>query len=223
MTVKHGSRSVKTYRVRMIDGSPYYELTATNGHPLSPAQAAKEQRKLQMEIERRQSETSAQRQRRIAKYERQRRQDDALMADMAKAFDFHLAGEAVIEGRRCYVLNATPKPGYRPTSRDTKVLKGMRGTMRVDAQKYQWVKVQAKVFRPVSFGLFIAHVEPGTEFTLEQQSVRSGLWLPTHLSMRVKANVMLWSRRSRDDESYSHYRAAAPAQAVLQPPGAGPR
>lgn len=38
VTVKHGSRSVKTYRVRMIDGAPYYELTAMTGGPLSPAQ-----------------------------------------------------------------------------------------------------------------------------------------------------------------------------------------
>lgn len=218
VTVKHGSRSVKTYRVRMIDGAPYYELTAMTGGPLSPAQSAEENRKLQMAIEQRQSETSAQRQRRIANYERQRRQDDALMADMAKAFDYSLAGQATVNGRRCFVLRATPKPGYQPTSRDTKVLKGMRGTMWVDAAQYQWVKVEAEVFRPVTFGLFIAHVEPGTQFMLEQQPVRSGLWLPSHFSMRVKAKVMLWSRRSSDDESYSSYRAAAPAQAVVQRP-----
>ena len=90
--------------------------------------------------------------------------------------------------------------------------------MWVDAAQYQWVKVEAEVFRPVTFGLSIAHVEPGTQFMLEQQPVRSGLWLPSHFSMRVKAKVMLWSRRSSDDESYSSYRAAAPAQAVVQRP-----
>ena len=110
VTVKHGSRSVKTYRVRMIDGAPYYELTAMTGGPLSPAQSAEENRKLQMAIEQRQSETSAQRQRRIANYERQRRQDDALMADMAKAFDYSLAGQATVNGPRCFILRATRNP-----------------------------------------------------------------------------------------------------------------
>ena len=47
----------------------------------------------------------------------------------------------------------------------------MRGKMWIDTRQYQWVKVHAEVFRPVAFGLFIAHVEPGTEFTLEESPI----------------------------------------------------
>jgi len=131
---------------------------------------------------------------------------------MVKAFHFTMAGEDTIDGRRCYVLAATPRPDYRPVSRDTKVLKGMRGTMWIDAEQYQWVKIQAEVFRPVAFGLFIAHVQPGTELTLEQQPVQGNVWLPSHFSTRVNARIMFFSRRSTDDETYSgyHYTAASP-------------
>ena len=83
------------------------------------------------------------------------------MAEMAKAFDFKLAGEDTINGRRCFVLDATPKAGYRPPNRETKVLTGMRGTMWVDTRAYRWVKVHAEVFRPVTFGLFFARVRQG--------------------------------------------------------------
>ena len=76
------------------------------------------------------------------------------MTEMVKAFDFTLRREETVDRRRCFVLAATRKRNYQPISRDTKVLKGMRGEMWIDAEQYQWVKVHAEVFRPVAFSLF---------------------------------------------------------------------
>jgi len=209
IVTRSGRRTVRTYRVTMIDGTPYNRLIAISGEPLPPAQAAVQERKLHQEISRRRKETPSARRARVAAYEKERRQDHALFREMVKAFDFKLAGEENVDGRRCFVLQASPKPGYRPSSRDTEVLTGMRGKMWVDAGQYQWVKVHAEVFRPVRFGLFIARVKPGTQFTLEQQPLKGNLWLPSHFSMNLNARVLLWSRRSSDDETYSDYRPAA--------------
>lgn len=204
----------KTSRVMTIEGSPYYKLIARNGKPLSQQEAAQEEKKFQAETSRRQHETPAQRQKRVSQYERERRQDNALMKSMVDAFDYKLAGEETVNGRRCWVLDSTPKPGYQPTSRDTKVLTGMRGKLWVDQQQYQWVKVHAEVFRPVAFGLFIARVQPGTQFNLEQRPVAGNLWLPSHFSMTVNARVLrVFSHNSNDDETYSDYRPALQATA----------
>jgi hypothetical protein len=204
-------RNTSKYRVMMIDGSPYDELIAENGEPLPKPEAAAEARKLRRETARRQHETPYQRRKRVAEYDRERRQDNALLKTMIDGFNYRLAGEATIDGRRCYVLKGTPKPGFQPTSRETEVLKGMRGTMWIDEQQYQWAKVEAEVFRPVTFGLFIARVRPGTEFTLEQRPVGGNLWLPSHFSMRVKATVLhFWAHNSFDDETYRDYHKASP-------------
>lgn len=213
-------RNTRKYRVLMIDGSPYNELIGTNGRPLPKEQAEAEARKLQREVAKRQHETRSQRQKRVAEYERERRQDNELLKTMIEGFSFRLAGEATVDGRRCFVLQGTPKPGFQPTSRETEVLKGMRGTMWIDEQQYQWVKVQAEVFRPVTFGLFIARVRPGTQFTLEQQPVQGNLWLPSHFSMRVKATVLHFvPHNSFDDETYRDYhRAAQSAPAATSRP-----
>ena len=105
----------------------------------------------------------------------------------------------------CY----TPKPGYRPPNRDTKVLTGMRGKMWIDRQAFQWVRVHAEIFRPVTFGLFVAEALPGTEFTLEEAPVAANIWLPSHFTTTVKATVLhFWSKNSRDEEFYSDYRPA---------------
>lgn len=205
---KNGTRTDKTYQVMMIEGSTYNKLIAVNGKPLSPEQAAQEDRRAKEEIDRRRKEPPSERQKRIAKYQNERHQDHELMTEMAKAFDFKLAGQDTVNGHRCLALTAEPKPGYRPPDRDAEVLKGMRGTMWVDAQQYQWVKVHAELFRPVSFGLFFARVRPGTEFTFEQEPVQGDLWLPSHFQMVLNARVFIASRHSRDDETYSNYHRA---------------
>ena len=203
----HGT---KTSRVLMIDGSPYYKLIERDNEPLDNQQAAEEERKLRRETARRQHETPAQRSARIAQYDKERRQDNALLREMGNAFDFRSVGEETINGRSCYVLASTPKPGYQPTSRDTRVLTGMRGKMWVDKSEFRWVRVEAELFRPVAFGLFIAHVEPPTQFTLEQQPVAGNLWLPSHFSMHVKARVLgFWAHDSNADETYWDYRPAS--------------
>jgi len=204
--ITKSAETTKTYRVLMIDGSPYNKLLAVNGEPLSAARAEAETRKLQREIAKRQGETADERRQRVAAYARERRQDNGLLQEMFKAIDFKLTGKQTVDGRACFVLEGTPKPGYQPINRDTAVLKGMRGKIWVDEQAYQWVKVEAKVFRPVTFGLFIARVEPGTEFILEQKPIEGNLWLPSHFSMRVTAKVLqFFSHNYADDETYSAY------------------
>lgn len=206
---RHGKRTTKTYQVTMIEGSPYNKLIAINDQQLPPAQAEEKERQFRKEADHRRKETASERQQRLTKYQAERRQDHALMSEMMKAFDFNLLGEETVNGRRCFVLAATPRAAYQPKERDTKVLKGMRGKLWVDVEQYQWVRVHAEVFRPVAFGLFIAHVQPGTEFTLEQTPIQNNIWLPSHFSTRVKATVLLFPTGSNDDETYTNYRRTA--------------
>ncbi len=199
------TKTLKTQRVWMIDGSPYYELTGVNGKPLSPRKQAEEQHKLLNEVQKRRNESADTRSRRIAQYIKERRQDHALMREMADAFVFKLVGEETLNGHGVYVLDASPKPDYKPTSVETRVLTGMRGRLWIDREHQQWVKVEAEVFHPVTFGFFIAKVQPGTRFVLEQAPVSPDLWLPTHFRMTVNSSILWWQKNSLDDETYSDY------------------
>ena len=141
-----------------------------------------------------------------------------MMHDMWTAFDFKFIGEELVNGHNCYVLEATPRSGYRPTSYETKVLTGMRGKMWIDSREYQWVKVQAQVFRPVAFGFFLAHVQPGTELILEQEPVDNEVWLPLRLVTEVRATaLMFWSKKYSRSEIYSNYRRISPGERASQP------
>lgn len=203
---EHGKMTQRKFRVHMMEGSPYKELIAQAGKPLPESLMIAEQAKLQDETASRQHESPPARRGRIAAYERGRHQENELMQEMVKAFNFTLLGREQMNGRDCYVLDAEPNAAYRPSSNETRVLKGMRGRMWIDANEYQWVKVQARVLRPVSVAFFMAHVQPGTEFLLEKSPVAPGVWLPSHFLTTVRATAfMVWNKNYTSDERYSDY------------------
>jgi hypothetical protein len=208
----------KTYEELMILGSPYERLIAVNGKPLSPEQQAQEQQKLEATVVERQKESPQGRRQRIAKYEKERENDDLMMEQLTKALDFKLVGEQGeqrLGAQDVYVLKATPRPGYKPPNAEAKVLTGMEGKLWIDKQTFQWVKVEATVIRPVSIGGFLAEVEPGTQFELEKMPLADNIWLPKHFAMKSRAKILfLFTRKSQAVETYSGYHKTAPMQAV---------
>jgi hypothetical protein len=203
---KGDSRTARTYEVRMIEGSPYKWLIAVGSHELTPSRQREEEQKEQREIARRSGESQSERESRIRKYQKERAQDHLLMNEMVRAFTFRLLREEPVSGRPAYVLEAEPNPDYKPPSHEAKVLTGMRGTLWVDKAQFHWSKVEAVVFRPVSFARFIAKVEPGTQFLLEQHPVTDHIWQPTRFTVQVVASIMWWQRNSNSDETFSNYR-----------------
>lgn len=199
------SKTVNTWEVSVLEGSEYKKLLCRDGKPLSKEEQEAEERKYEAEKQRREHESPSERAKRIAKYQRERKQDHAMMHEMATAFTFKLVREETVDGHPCYLLDATPKPGYVPHSRETKVLTGMRGKMWVDKESYQWVKVEADVIHPVSF-YAVATVGPGTKFVLEQAPVGDGIWQPKRFAVRVNASVFWISRNSSEEDVYSNYR-----------------
>ena len=204
---KSAPKTVKTYQVQMIEGSPYRKLIAVNDHPLAKAEQLSEDRSLLDTVTRRKNESAHERARRINAYRKERDHDHAMMREMIAAFNYRLVSETKVDGRDVYQLAANPKPGYVPRDRDAKVLTGMKGTLWVDKETYQWVKVEAEVIRPVNFYGFLAKVGPGTRFELEQEPVAQGLWMPKHFSTRVYAQALGFiNQNSTDDETYRDYR-----------------
>lgn len=214
---RDGVRTSKTYRVLMIDGTPYNVVTAVDGQPLSAAENAIEQKKLAKEISRRHNQSERERDRRIAKYAREQQHTHAMLQEMVNAFSFHLGGQAQVDGHDCWVLEAEPKPDYDPPDREGRVLDGMKGMLWIDKATYQWVRVEAEVVRPVTFYGFLAKVAPGTRFYLEQAPVANGIWLPKVFNVRVQATALgFFSENSTENDSYRDYQPMPQAMALLQ-------
>lgn len=199
----------KTYAVTMLDGSPYQRLIAVNGHNLSAAEQQEQQNKYQDAVAERRHESPDKRSERIAKYQAERKRDHMMLEQMTTAFDFHLVGKRILSGHKVYVLNATPRKGYKPLDRDSQVLTGMEGTLWIDQKTFQWVKVEAHVTHPVRIEGFLAEVEPGTRFEVEKRPVTSEIWLASHYSMKSNAKVMfLIPHKGAEDDRFFDYKRA---------------
>jgi hypothetical protein len=207
---------IKTYEEIMLAGSRYERLVAVDDKPLSPEDEAKERRRFEKAVAQRQQESPSEREERVAKYQKEIDRDHALMAELTKALDFTLSGKEMLGRREVYVLKGTPRAGYRPLNKQAKALTGMQGTLWIDAVNFHWVKAEAEVVSPVWIYGFVARIEPGTHFELEQAPIADGIWMPNHFLMDAKAKVLLlFPHYERDDITYLTYHkpGASPAEA----------
>ena len=201
----------RTYEEMMLFGSRYSRLIAIDGEPLPADRQKEQQRQLDQTSQQRAQEPPKVRAKRVAGYEQERQRDQLLLNEMANAFEFTLIGEEVVGSPDVYVLEARPRGGYKPPNMRAKVLTGMNGTRWIEKKTFQWVRVEAEVIRPVSIEGFLARVQPGTRFELDQAPVSEDLWLPTDFSMKARAKILFFfSKMDDQDETYYGYYPAAP-------------
>lgn len=205
MTDKNGDQS-HTYAVFMIDGSTYDQLVSVDGVPLSVVQQVRQTADRLAEAVRRRHETPEEHERRVAKYKKEQDRNYSLLTEMAQAFHFTLAGTARRNGWKTYVLHATPRPGYQPKNTQTRVLTGMQGTLWIDQHSYGWVHAEAEVVHPVMIEGFLARVERGTRFMLEERPFDNGVWLISRFSIHAKARILfIFPRTTTEDYTFFHY------------------
>jgi hypothetical protein len=203
-------QGTRTYHVLMIAGSPHRVLVEVNGEPLPPELKAREQRKLDEAFASRRAGTPEQRAGRIANYEKERRRDHEMLQQFTQAFDFRLLGEETLRDHQVYVIQASPRPGYKPPNHYTEVLTGTDAKLYIDTSTFQWVRIEAVVVRPVWIEGLLAQVQPGTRFELDYAPVSEGIWQLSHLEMKSRCKVLfLFSIPAYDNESYFGYQKSS--------------
>ena len=194
----------------MMLGSPYRRLIAINGHPLQADAQRREMRNMQEALEKRRRDSPEERQDRVSKYLKEKQQENLMMSEMTRAFQFRLLGTQKLRGHEVYVFDAAPDPNYKPANTKAKVLTGMRGKLWIDAKSYHWVRVEAEVDQPVYLEGFLARVDRGTKFVLDKEPVGDGNWVPTHFAMQVNSKILGFiSHNSSEQDTFSQYRRAA--------------
>lgn len=172
------SQDVKGHDVLLLDGSPYRRLVSRDDRPLPPADERKEQEKFDRSVAARLRETAAQRARRMTEYIQRPEWEREAWHELPAAFDFRWGAEEVLDGRRVYVIEASPRPGYRPGSRTGKVLARLKARLWIDKQDYHILKAEAEVLKTISLGLFLVRVAKGSHATLVQTRVNDDVWMP---------------------------------------------
>lgn len=192
----------RTFDVLFLYGRRYEKLTAKNDQPLPANEQAKEEEKLRRETEKRQRESENDRQR-LAK-EQQKRSDELrkMVDEVEKAYLLRLEGTERLDARDVYRISAVPRPGYSKLFPPYSILNKLKGTMWIDADEFQLVKMDAEVIEPFSFGLILARAYPGTHFSFEQSRINNEVWLPKAAEAKIDGRFGL-IRKVRTDVSVS--------------------
>ena len=197
----------EAWETLILDGQPYRRTLERDGKPLSPEEQRVEQSRLDREIRKLNSETPAQKQRRLEDAEKQRRREFAFLSEIPELYDLRLEGDATVDGRPVWVVSGAPRPGARPKTSDAKMLMKVRGRMWIDKATYQWAKVEAETTDTISWGLFLARLSAGAKMIFEQTEVNSEIWLPKRLLLTGSGRVGLIKRLARDEQiEWSNYR-----------------
>ena len=201
------STESKTYEIVDLYGEQVQRLVAKNGAPLSAEESAKEENRIEKLTNKRRNESDHERAKRREEEEKRREKNREFVREVADAYDFHLVGSEVLNGRDAWVISGEPRRGFEPHVKEAQMLSKFHGRLWIDKGELQLAKMDVEALDTVSFGWVLARIHKGTRLVFEQTRVNGEVWLPQHLSFKFDARVALFKGyNEQDEETYSDYR-----------------
>jgi len=200
------STLTKTHDVLLIEGSPYRILLEENGEPAPASDRQKHEADVERVCRLRRQETPAQREERISEFRKRLARYHKAVQEIPDAFNFRLLGEELIRGRPAYYIDVTPRPGYRPVDRYSRLFTQVTGKLWIDKQDLFWARVDSELRETVTFGWILVRIHAFSRVSMTQVRVDNGVWLPERLWYRVSLRVgLLRSYHLEEETLYGPY------------------
>ena len=191
------SRESQTYDVTLLEGAPYRRLIARDDKPLSAKDEKKEQERLDKNLK----EEEKDRTKRRAETEKRREESRKFIREIQDAYDFRRLPDEAVDGRAMFVLDATPRPGFKPKTREGGMLSKMRGRLWIDQEEFTWVKAEVEVIDTISLGLFLVRINKDMRMSFTSTRVNEELWLPKSALLRGSARLALLKKINGEFET----------------------
>ena len=200
------STESRTYEIMVLYEQQERKQIEKNDQQLSEKDAKKEEEKIQKIIDKRKNESENDRRKRLEKAEKEREQGRQFVKEIADAYNFRFVGMESLDARETYVIDADPKPGYEPHTKDAKFLPKFRFRAWIDKAESQWTKLDIQCVDTVSVGFFLVRVHKGSNIQIELTRVNDEVWLPKHVALKLDARVALFKGLNlTEDVTYRNY------------------
>jgi len=201
------TRSAVTLKTDWIEGVRWTWVVATNDKPLDGVASDTHRSRLLADVGSWKEKPAAERKRIIEESRRKQREEMDHLKEFPDALEFKAAGMEKHNGRDTLVFDFTPRPNYKSPNMKAKVFEKVRGKIWIDKADEQMVRLQAEVFDNVAFGGFLAKLEKGTRFDMEQMRIEGNRWVPKQHLVRFDVRILLLKSIHRQMEShYMDYR-----------------
>jgi hypothetical protein len=201
------SEKSETEEIIFLYGQPYAHLIKRNDQPLTDSEARKVEKKLNDTMERRAHETPAEREKRLAEFDKRHQEEHSFLLEVPEAYDFKVDGEEILNGRSAWVISGEPRADFRPNLNAARVLPKLRPKLWIDKETFEWLKMEAEVIDTITWGGFLLRLHPGSHIELEQTFVNNEVWLPLHAHISFDARIALVKTIRMDiDAAFSDYK-----------------
>ncbi len=155
----------------------------------------------------RRGETDAARAKRIAEWEKKRRDFREPLLEIPHAFNLRIAGEETVNGEETWIIEALPRPGYNPGKGFARFFPKVKGRFWISKRDYAWVKADAEVLDTISYGFILARLQKGSRLHFEQARVHGDVWVPKLIEANAALRLALFKRMHTGYEiTYKDYR-----------------
>ena len=183
---------IETWDITLLDGSPYRRLVSRDDKALPADDERKEEEKLRKSIDDRKKETESQRQKRLAEWDKRRQKSRDQYREVANAFNFRMAGEEHMNGADAWVIEGTPRPGFRAsTSEGRALLPKVNCRLWIAKSDYSWVRVEVETLDTISLAFSMVRLAKGGRIVVDLTRVNDEVWLPKQATVKAGARILL--------------------------------
>jgi hypothetical protein len=191
--------------VLFVGGRPFRYVLERDGKPVPAEEGAKAKATLDAAVNEAAHLSPAERKIREEQYVKSTAKRRDLYNNIPDAFNFRIVGQKSIDGRDTWEMRASPNHDYKGPF--ASAFHNMEGTLWIDKNDYQWVKVEADSLETISFGWILARIGKGSRLTIENMRLNNELWAPKRLTIHASGRVALVKKLNADQETtYSDYR-----------------
>lgn len=151
-----------------------------------------------------------------AKWQKKTQERRELVDTARDAFVRIWNGRETCNGRVCDVFTLEPNPNFHPHSILQDALTHITGKIWVDYDTNQLSRGEAHITRDVSFGGgILGKLYRGAVFSMDQQEVAPGVWLPTRYQYDFTARKFLFTFEEHQLVEAGQYRRDGPPKQAL--------
>jgi hypothetical protein len=193
-----------------------FRVTIVHDNEPAPVEAVARQRaeyKSRLaRIEReRAGESPSARERRLGREAEDRRQNQAMLADVRNVFDVKLVRRETVKGVPCVLVTFTPRADAAPETREGRLLTSVGGRAWFSETDQELVRVEASAINTIRYGWgVLARINRGARAVIDRQRRDDGAWVPARYELSASGRLLLVKGINRDATvTFTDFRRAA--------------
>ncbi len=198
-------KSVEEYEVFYLSGKRIQRLIAKDGKPLRAEASRKEDARVDKEVA---SYKKEQAKETDASRKKQADEDEAQISKFLKVEKFFNPRRELFRGEEVIVYDFEGDPGYKPKGPVENLIHSLAGTVWIDPQAKDVVRLEARLNTAVKFGGGVfASLQKDSGFVFEQQRVNNEVWLPSMSEAHFSGRVLLFKGfKANEVDRFSDYK-----------------